>query len=194
MARNASVYTPIVFDQFLRRRGNQVTFGFFLGLSLYTFLLPAAARPDNPLAFGAVFLPVFTMVALVMLVTLIYGTIDQMRPTSVLPYIRDAAPHARYQRRALVARTRAAPTLPAEPATEVRRRVRLRRRHQDGRAGAGAARARRRGGDRPPGPGRHLRVGGRRARPREAVRRGLGGSRYWGVNSACHTPSASTSR
>ncbi|MEU4578845.1 DUF2254 family protein [Nonomuraea sp. NPDC023979] len=120
MARNASVYTPIVFDQFLRRRGNQVPFGFFLGLSLYAFLLPAAARPDNPLAFGAVFLPVFTMVALVMLVTLIYGTIDQMRPTSVLPYIRDAAPHARYQRRALVARTRSAPTLPAEPATEVR--------------------------------------------------------------------------
>jgi uncharacterized membrane protein len=117
--QNAAVYTPIVFDQFLRRRANQAHFGFFLGLSFYAFVLLAAVRPSNDMSFGALFLLLLTTVALVMLVTLIYGTIDQMRPTSVLPRVRDIALHTRYQRRPLLAHVRDRPRLPPEPATEV---------------------------------------------------------------------------
>ncbi|WP_043628642.1 DUF2254 family protein [Nonomuraea candida] len=117
--QNASLYTPVVFDEFLRRRGNQIHFGYFVGLSFYAFLLLASRRPGNHLSFGAVILFVLTTIALVMLMTLIYGTINQMRPASVLSATWRLALRARHRRRRLLSSLRPAPLLPASPAEPV---------------------------------------------------------------------------
>ncbi|MGI9088840.1 MAG: DUF2254 family protein [Chthoniobacterales bacterium] len=41
--QSAATLTPQVYDQFLRRRINQIYFGFFVGLSLYTLVVLALA-------------------------------------------------------------------------------------------------------------------------------------------------------
>ena len=45
----AGALTPVVYDQFLRRRLNQLYFGFFVGLAVYMLLILATVnRPYNP--------------------------------------------------------------------------------------------------------------------------------------------------
>ncbi|MFI0351811.1 DUF2254 family protein [Actinomadura sp. 9N407] len=117
--QNASLYTPVVFDEFLRRRSNQIHFGFFIGLSLYSFILLASVRPGNHLAFGAVLLFLLTTVALVMLMTLIYGTINQMRPASVLSATWKLTLRSRSRAGGLLAMLREAPLLPPDRAAPV---------------------------------------------------------------------------
>ncbi len=41
--QTASSLTAVVFDQFLRRTSNQVYFGFFVGLTAFTFIVLGAA-------------------------------------------------------------------------------------------------------------------------------------------------------
>ncbi len=69
-----------VFDQFLRRRLNQVYFGFFLGLAIYSLVtMSTVGGPFRPV-FGAAVAVVLTMVALVLLLALLYTAVNQMRP------------------------------------------------------------------------------------------------------------------
>ena len=84
----ASSLTNQVFDQFLRRRGNQIYFGFFVGLSVFALVnLVVASQSHRPI-FGALIAVLLTGVALCLIVVLIYTTIDQMRPDTIIEAIR----------------------------------------------------------------------------------------------------------
>jgi hypothetical protein len=102
----------VVFDQFLRRRGNQAFVGFFVGLVLFAYVVMAAVRQDTPPILGAALATVMTVVALFILLGLVFSTIDQMRPTSVVRAIRQGAIEARTREAALVRRTRRTPVCP----------------------------------------------------------------------------------
>ena len=115
--QTASSFTPVVFEQFLRRRTNQVYFGFFVGLSFYCFLVLAVLRPDKNPAFSALVALALTLVAFIMLVLIIYGTVDQMRPGTVIRSIHQLAMKARGAEDALLARTRREPRLDADGMT-----------------------------------------------------------------------------
>ncbi len=100
--------TAVVFDQFLRRVANQLYFGFFVGLSAFAFIVHGAARKDPAPVFGAAIAMVFTVVALVVLLFLIHGSIDQMRPAAVIRSIHELALRARERELVKLGRTRSA--------------------------------------------------------------------------------------
>lgn len=104
----AGSMTPSVFDQFLRRRTNQLYLGMFVGLSLYAFLVLSSS--GGTAVIGATIALALTVVAFVVLVVLIYSTVDQMRSTSVTQVIHDRALKARRAELAALLRTRRAPT------------------------------------------------------------------------------------
>jgi hypothetical protein len=96
LQQSASALTHQVYDQFLRRRSNQFSFSFFIGLSLYALIILATVGPLNPV-FGAAITFLFAVVALYLLLVLFYSTIDQMRPTVIMEAIHD---HVLYGREA----------------------------------------------------------------------------------------------
>jgi uncharacterized membrane protein len=104
--QTASNLSPVVFDQFLQRRGNQAFIGFFVGLALFAYLVMAAVKDETPPILGAAIATVLTLVALLILLALVFSTIDQMRPTSVIRAIHDRALRARETEAELVRRTR----------------------------------------------------------------------------------------
>jgi uncharacterized membrane protein len=120
--QTASSLTTVVLDQFLRRRANQLYFGFFVGATAFTFLVLGLAREDPAPVYGAVLTLVLTIVALVVLLLLIHGTIDQMRPQSVVRSIHELALRARESELVLLGRTRKQRTTP-EGSPERRVRV-----------------------------------------------------------------------
>lgn len=93
-------------DQFLRRRINQVSFGFFTGLALYSLIAVATASEDLNPVYGASFALLLTVVALVLLLGLLYTTIDQMRPEEIIGAIHDRVVTARRDQLQLLAITR----------------------------------------------------------------------------------------
>ncbi|MGN6301745.1 MAG: DUF2254 family protein [Angustibacter sp.] len=84
--QTASNLSPVVFDQFVRRRINQLLLGFFVGLCVFAYLV-MAAQTGTPPVVGAAIATLLTVVAMVLLLVLIYVTIDQMRPANVLRQI-----------------------------------------------------------------------------------------------------------
>jgi uncharacterized membrane protein len=102
----ASSLTNQVFDQFLRRRGNQIYFGFFVGLSVFALVnLVVASQSHRPI-FGALIAVLLTGVALCLIVVLIYTTIDQMRPDTIIEAIRVHVLSARENQLRLLQATR----------------------------------------------------------------------------------------
>lgn len=106
--QTASNLSPVVFDQFVRRRINQVLLGFFVGLSLFAYLVMAAQRSSPPLV-GAAAATLLTVVAMLLLLVLVYTTIDQMRPANVLRQIHRQTLLARSRQAHLRSRTLRAP-------------------------------------------------------------------------------------
>ena len=104
--QTASSLSPVVFDQFVRRRANQVYLGFFVGLALYSYVVMAAVQNNTPPIIGAFIATVLTVVALGCLLFLVYSTIDQMRPDNVMRHLHDRAIRAHDREGALVARSR----------------------------------------------------------------------------------------
>lgn len=101
----AASMTHQVIDQFLRRKLNQIIFGYFVGLALYAMAIYATVdKPFNPVI-GATSVLLLTAVALYLLLVLIYTTINQMRPDVVVHAIRDLTLSGRHTELALVART-----------------------------------------------------------------------------------------
>lgn len=105
----ASSMTHQVIDQFLRRKLNQLFFGFYVGLSLYSLIVLATVQPSfNPVLAATVAL-LLSIVALYGLIFLIYNTIVQIRPASIVHTIHGLALAARTRQLDLVLRTRRAP-------------------------------------------------------------------------------------
>jgi uncharacterized membrane protein len=103
--QTASNLSPVVFDQFVRRKSNQAFLGFFVGLALFAYVVMAAVQKDTPPILGATVATGMTVVALVILLVLVHSTVAQMRPTSVIRVIHDRALAARAEEAELVART-----------------------------------------------------------------------------------------
>ena len=116
LQQSAGSLTHQVFDQFLRRRSNQVYFGFFVGLTLYALI--TLAPPFNPVL-GATLALVATVGALYVLLLLIYSPINQMRPGEIIKTIHDNTLRARQRQLPLLRRTRRAARLPAGDETPV---------------------------------------------------------------------------
>jgi hypothetical protein len=104
--QTASSLSPVVFDQFVRRRSNQVFLGFFVGLALYAYVVMAVVQDRTPPIIGAFLATVLTVVSMLLLLALVYTSIDQMRPTNVVRQIHDRVLVARRREGELVCRTR----------------------------------------------------------------------------------------
>jgi uncharacterized membrane protein len=107
--QSAASMSSAVFDQFLRRRKNQLSFGYFIGLGLYTLVMLATVHEKANAVLGASLGVVLTIIALYVLVVLLYSTVDQMRPSVVLGSIGELTLKARRGQRELVERTRRRP-------------------------------------------------------------------------------------
>ncbi|MGH7445089.1 MAG: DUF2254 family protein [Longimicrobiales bacterium] len=95
-----------VFDQFLRRRYNQFYFGFFVGLALFALITLATVNdPFNPVL-AASFAFLLTIVALLLLIVLLYTTINQMRPVEIIEAVHHLTLGARDRQLPFVRRTR----------------------------------------------------------------------------------------
>ena len=112
--QSASALTNLVFDQFLRRRANQLYFGFFIGLALYALIVLSSTSTSHHPVYGLATAGVMTVVALYMLILLIYTSINQMRPVVIIKAIHDHTLLARQRQLNLVQRTRRSPTLQTE--------------------------------------------------------------------------------
>lgn len=106
LQQTATTLSTQVFDQFLRRRSNQIYFGFFIGLALYTLVtLATVDEPFNPILAAALAF-VMTVIALYLLIILFYSTIHQMRPPVIIQAIHDHTLSAREHQLELIQRTR----------------------------------------------------------------------------------------
>ena len=109
--QGAASLTSLVFDQFLRRRTNQLYFGFFIGLALYSLIVLTTITPFHQPIYGVAVAGVMVLIALYMLIILIYTTIDQMRPVVIIQSIHDHTLLARECQRDLIRKTRRSPRL-----------------------------------------------------------------------------------
>jgi uncharacterized membrane protein len=104
--QSASTLTGQVYDQFLRRKANQIYFGFFIGLALYSLITLATVNdPFNPV-FGATVAFIGTAVSLYLLILLLYTTINQMRPIEVIETIHEHILAARGRQLSLIRKTK----------------------------------------------------------------------------------------
>ena len=120
LQQSAGALTHDVFDQFLRRRANQVYFGFFVGLTLYSLIVLISVDPPFNPVIGATLALVLTVVALYILLLLIYASISQMRPNEIVRAIHDMTLKSRDHQQSLIVRTRRSATFSQMPATVVR--------------------------------------------------------------------------
>lgn len=104
----AGALTHQVYDQFLRRRVNQVYFGCFVGLAVYTLVILATVSPPYLPILGATLALVLSIVALMLLIVLLYTTINQMRPVVIIESIHDRILIAREPQIRWIRRTRRA--------------------------------------------------------------------------------------
>jgi uncharacterized membrane protein len=109
--QGAASLTSLVFDQFLRRRTNQLYFGVFIGLALYALIVLASINASHQPIYGLAVAGVMTAAALYMLILLIYTTINQMRPVVIIKAIHDHTLLARARQRDLLRSTRRSPRL-----------------------------------------------------------------------------------
>ena len=111
--QTATSLSSEVYSQFLRRRVNQLYFGFFSGLAVYDVIALAAAHPDFNPVYTASIAVVMTTLGLCLLLLLIYSTVDQMRPAVIIESLRDHTLLARERSLDLLQRTRRKSESPA---------------------------------------------------------------------------------
>lgn len=105
----AGSFSNQIFEQFRNRRSNQLYFGFFVGLSLYTLVTLATTRNLHHPLFGALISIVLTVVALLLILVLIYTTIEQMRSSNVVSAIATTIRDARQHEESMLSKTRRIP-------------------------------------------------------------------------------------
>ncbi len=102
----AASFSNQILQQFRNRKTNQFYFGFFVGLSLYTLITLATVRDIHHPLFGALISIVMTVIALLLILVLIFTTIEQMRGSSVINAIVGNVRHARDKERKTLKATR----------------------------------------------------------------------------------------
>ena len=104
--QTAASLSTHVYDQFIQRRSNQFSFGFFVGLSIFVLFTLATAGSSHRPVLGAALSLAMAGLALCLVLILIYSTVDQMRPYSVIRAIHDLTLSARDRERQRLAATR----------------------------------------------------------------------------------------
>ena len=99
-------YSNQVFGQFLRRIGNQLYFGFFVGLSIFALFNLVVANGSHRPVFAAAVTVVLAAFSLFLIVLLTYTTINQMRPHTIVNAIRGHVLTARTRQMSLLRKTR----------------------------------------------------------------------------------------
>lgn len=113
----SATYSPVVLDQFLRRKLNQVFFGLFVGLTVFC-LVALALVPSGAIMAGVLAL-LLTTVTLVSLLVFVYSTVDQIRPSATVWMLQQLAVRARADQQPLLARCRSQARLTDSPSTTV---------------------------------------------------------------------------
>jgi len=113
--QSAASLTAQVLDQFIHRQINQLYFGVFVGVSLYALLILATNSTLVTPVFGATVALILTLVALVVIVLLLYSTLNQMRPIRIAEAIHDLTLAARERQMPLLQRTLRAPMFERAP-------------------------------------------------------------------------------
>lgn len=108
--QSAASMTTQVFDQFLRSRNNQLIFGFFVGLSLFSLIILSTVSSSFNPVIGATIALFFTFIALFLLIILVYSTINEMRPPVIIESIHQLILNARGRQAKLLNRTRRMPS------------------------------------------------------------------------------------
>lgn len=88
--QGASSLTSQIIDHYLRRPSNRMYFGFFVGTSVFALVTLVLTTGQSRPVLGVTFATLFAGLALFALVLLIYSTIDQIRPISIINAIHDA--------------------------------------------------------------------------------------------------------
>lgn len=112
----SSKYSPVVLDQFMRRRINQVFFGTFVGLTIYCLIVLGFVSQSQAVLSGTVAL-VLSIVTVVLLLVFVYITFDQMRPSSTSWVLQNMALRGRALQAPLLRCSRAESQLRDAPAT-----------------------------------------------------------------------------
>jgi uncharacterized membrane protein len=95
--QSSAALTNQIVDQYLRRRSNQWFFGFFVGSSVYALSSLGLTRNEAVPVLAASVSLVLAIACLMSLIILIYSTLDQTRPSSIIASIHDAALAARQE-------------------------------------------------------------------------------------------------
>lgn len=93
--QGATVLNSQIVDHFLRRGSNRAWFGFFVGVSLFALITLVQTTHTSTPVLGVMVSTLLSAIALFALVVLIYGTIDQMRPATLVDAIVETAIAAR---------------------------------------------------------------------------------------------------
>jgi uncharacterized membrane protein len=101
--QGATVLNSQIVDHYLRRASNRAWFGFFVGISLFALITLVQTTHTRAPIFGVMMSTILGAVALFALIVLIYGTIDQMRPATLIAAIVDTAVAARHRQLPLLA-------------------------------------------------------------------------------------------
>lgn len=104
--QGATVLNSQIVDHFLRRGSNRAWFGFFVGVSLFALITLVQTTHTSTPVLGVTVSTLLSAIALFALVVLIYGTIDQMRPVTLVDAIVATAIAARRRQTALLAASR----------------------------------------------------------------------------------------
>ncbi len=104
--QSAGSLTTQVLDQFMRRRLNQFYFGAFVGVSLHVLIVMATVETDSSPVFSTLLALLLTCSALVLLIFLMYTTINQMRANRIVEAIHDLTLDSRERQHRLLSRTR----------------------------------------------------------------------------------------
>ncbi len=93
--QSSAALTNQIVDQYMRRRTNQVFFGFFVGSALFALTCLGLARHTAVPVLSTTLCLILAVLCLGLLVVLIYSTLDQTRPSSIIATIHDSTVHAR---------------------------------------------------------------------------------------------------
>lgn len=96
----------LVYDQFMKRRRNQIYAGYIVGTVVFAFLLrPTTSDTFNPIL-AATTSTIAAVIGIILLLYFLYSTINQMRPQTIVDSIHDEALRARQRQAKLMQRTR----------------------------------------------------------------------------------------
>lgn len=93
--QSSAALTNQIVDQYMRRRTNQAFFGFFVGSSLFALTSLGLTKNIGVPVVATVMCLLLAILCLVLLVVLIYSTLDQTRPSSIISTIHDSTAYAR---------------------------------------------------------------------------------------------------